>query len=275
MTRNSSSILKRTLMKIAPVLSRILVILLIGGGLASFSIGQETPLKDRRLSISMQNQPVGIVFRYLIGNYDIPIGFEESSLDTEHGDYNFETNHPFAAVEKRYSADGKSSVTLRGITTFEPAERRLTLNFDEAKLGVVLNAIVEQMKYYQWEINDGVVNISPKEGRDELFKTLLSTNIETFAVGRDQSVRDITTGIIALPEIKKFLTDHHLYFDGKRGGSKRDTKAQYDRPLPLEISFSNLTFRELLNRATLIKRGGWIVRRKRFPGNGDHIDIDI
>lgn len=47
-------------------------------------VEEPPPLKDRRITIRMESQPLGTVFRYLMEKYDIPIGFEQSVLDRDH-----------------------------------------------------------------------------------------------------------------------------------------------------------------------------------------------
>ncbi len=49
--------------------------------------GVDRSLDDLRISISLQDKPLLTVFNRLINKYDIPIGFEESSLDREHTSY--------------------------------------------------------------------------------------------------------------------------------------------------------------------------------------------
>ena len=59
-----------------------------------FAFGQEKAvgLKDKRITLQLEKQPLGVVFRYLTNIYDVPVGFEESILDRNHNDYFFETN---------------------------------------------------------------------------------------------------------------------------------------------------------------------------------------
>ena len=51
----------------------------------------------------------------------------------------------------------------------------------------------------------------------------------------------------------------------------------YERTLPSDLSFSNLTFRDLLNKTTKVKRGGWILRRGKGFGKEykEYLEINI
>ena len=48
------------------------------GTFSAFGQEKETDLKDKQITIKMDKQPLGLVFRYLMENYDVPIGFEQS-----------------------------------------------------------------------------------------------------------------------------------------------------------------------------------------------------
>lgn len=233
-------------------------------------------LKDKRITIHMDNQPLGVVFRYLIGECDVPVGFEESSLDGDHDDYDFDTSVPAVGTKRMASSDGNVKITVRASRSFQAKSHLITVNLDGEPVEKVFDVIVKQMRNYKWEIDNGVVNIIPNEGRDERFEKLLGLNINRFAVGKGETVRTITTNIRELPEFRLFLAENQLYFTGFRGGSEMLVKAQYDRPLGTGMDLSNVTFRELLNKATAVKRGGWrLVRKKRSRAGEEHIDVDI
>src|ERR687883_495587 len=80
-----------------------LVMILIAG--VSSVRGQEKKpgLKDKRITIKMNKKPLFDVFMRLIYDYDVAIGFEESTLDSEHDDYQFETNVPYDGAIKKES----------------------------------------------------------------------------------------------------------------------------------------------------------------------------
>ncbi|MET0753706.1 MAG: hypothetical protein ABWZ66_10055 [Pyrinomonadaceae bacterium] len=247
---------------------------------ASFCVlGQQNDanLKDKRITIRENKQPLGIVFKHLMENYDLQIGFEESTLDRDHNDYDFGTNLPALSVEKMESKDGNVKITVENWRVFKPSKHFFTLDTENERLEDVLNKIVGQMEHYKWEINSGVINIIPTQGRDEKFKKLLAINVSSFSFEKGQTIKEITSKIIALPEFKKFLSENNLYFTGSRFGSYMRLKAQYGRKLDDEMNWSNLTFQDLLNKITQIKKGGWLLKANDFQGSAEkeYIDIDI
>ncbi|HKG14542.1 MAG TPA: hypothetical protein VKB12_14535 [Pyrinomonadaceae bacterium] len=232
-------------------------------------------LKDKRITITMEAQPLGVVFRYLMENYDIPIGFEESVLDREGPEYGFATNMPSTAKHEMRSGDVKFTTTALP-PGFEGGRHAITLYIEDGSVEEVFTRIVEQMDNYKLEINDDVVNIFPVKGRDKRFEKLLETRIKRFTLEGGKTVEDITTNIQALPEIRSFLRDNKLHFTGVRQGMNFVLAAQYGRRIEAGMDFSDLTFRDLLNRITKVKRGGWRLEWKWITGKGEeHIDIDI
>ena len=247
----------------------------------TFSISgreKESDLKDKRITIRMEQQPLGVVFKYLMENYDIPIGFEESTLDRGRPDFKFYANLPGQPQNKTQSAGGVGFTwTYRG-RIFKAKKYPITLNAENERLVEVFDKIVEQMENYKWEINDGVVNIFPAKGRDERFEKLMGMNVQRFILEKGKTVEDITTNLLSQPELKRFLEDNKLIFLGIRYGTATFVlKAQYGRPLDVKMDFSNLTFRDLLNKITKIKRGGWVLKWlwNSSPPGWEYIDIDI
>lgn len=231
-------------------------------------------LKDKRITITMEAQPLGEVFRYLMKNYDIAIGFEESTLDRDDPDFEFEPNMPATAKHKMKSGDIQFTTTAR--RDFQAGKHAITLYIEDGNVEDVFDRIVEQMENYKWEISDDVVNIIPVKGRDKRFEKLLEMRVKRFTLEGGKTVEDITKNIMLLPEFISFMRDNKLHFTGLRLGTNFVLEAQYGRVVNVGMDFSDLTFRDLLNRATKIKRGGWRVKWQWITRTGDeHIDIDI
>lgn len=232
--------------------------------------GQEknSELKDKRIAIQMADKPLLAVFGRLIYKYDIAIGFEESTLDRVHRDYQFETNIPTDKWKAQINVDGE----FKGEHIPRPEGHLITVDFKDAPLKDVMNAIVGQMKNYDWEINNDVVNIFPVRGRDPKFVQLLDLKVREFALWKNAEVGFIQTFIFLLPEFKTFLAKNNLRINSLRTFSLWFI----ERPLPEGMRFSGLTFRELLNAITRSKRGGWILEtKKKNVGSQDEEFIDI
>jgi hypothetical protein len=250
------------------------IICLVG---AFSTIGQEkqTDLKDKQITIKIEKQSVRLIFRYLMANYDIPIGFEESILDRDHAEYKFITNPGESKLV--LDTDGSIKINKRVDDFFKPKLYPISIDIENGRLEEVLNQIVKQMQNYKWEINDGVVNILPIKGRDERFKDLLEIKVNSFIFEKGKTVEDITTNIRLLPEFRNFMQENKLVFTGVRNGADFVLKAQYGRTISEGMDFSNLTFCELLNKITKIKKGGWILKWKGISKTTgtEYIDIDI
>lgn len=223
----------------------------------------------------MEKQALGSVFRYLMESYDIPIGFEESILDSGHSEYAFQTNLPSVGRGKTATSDGRANLEIEVERIFTAEKHPITLDIRNGKLSEVLDRIVDQMANYRWEINDGVVNIFPIRGRDKRFEELLETKIETFNLAAGKTVNDITFRILIMKEFKAWLSKNDLRFNPARTGSSILLKAQYGRTLETELKFSELNFRELLNKITKAKKGGWILKRQSVSNDKEYVYIDI
>jgi hypothetical protein len=233
--------------------------------------GKNVELKDKRISIQMDCKPLLDVFIQLIYEYDVAIGFEESTLDKNHDDYDFQTNIPYNETNITNSKGGAA----RGLSGLRPVVKNhlISLNFTDARLGDVLNAVVKQMKNYSWDINDDVINIFPIKGRDTRFEKLLNLKVRGFVVPKDKEVGIIQPMIVLnLPEFKAFLAENNLFAE-----SDRTAPWYIERPLPMELRFSDLSFKQLLNRITKSKRGGWILKTNKLnkPENKGKEVIEI
>ena len=262
--------------KTAVILLCCIIVYLVGT-FSAFGQEKEINLKYKRITIKMEKQPLGLVFRYLMENYDIPIGFEQSVLDRNQIDYYFDTNLPAVATHKQQNTDGSIKMTTTSETAFKAKLHPITLDFENGKFKDIFDQIVQQMENYKWEINDGVVNIFPIKGRDERFEKLLELKINKFTFEKGNTVQDITTNIVLLPEFQNFMKESNFYFSDFREGTNFVIKAQYGRTIDEGMNFSNLTFKELLNKVTKIKKGGWILKwRYVLKTSGKElIDIDI
>ena len=115
------------------------------------------------------------------------------------------------------------------------------------------------MKNYSWRVDNDVINIFPRKGREPKFAKLMDMKISHFQAPKDMEVGYLEAIIVLhLPEFKTFVAENGFYTEAWQNASWN-----LDRRLPEEMSFSGLTFRELLNAITKAKRGGWILKRAR------------
>lgn len=246
------------------------IILLQLGATQIFAQENYEILENKKITLKMENVPVKVVFPYLMYEYDIPIGFEESTVDSSHNYYVFPTTLPKRRNELLPS--DPVPVLSKNLIREKTHEHLLSLNLKDASLKVVLDSIVEQMKYYKWEIKDGVVNIFPIQGRDKRYEELLNLKVEAFYAGKSYSLGVTRALIFEIPEVEQFLAEKEISHSSIR------IDPQYlSRPLGTDVDYSNLTVRDLLNKIAKIKKGGWSMRKNHYIDSTekDYIDIDI
>jgi hypothetical protein len=230
-----------------------------------------------RVTLRADHQPFGRIVQLLMERYGLSVGFEQSKLDRGHSEYDFHTNLPGKVATQSKVGDGAVVASTTSEQIFKADFHPITIDVRDASLERVMNEIVRQMDNYRWELNQGVVNIVPMKERDSRFEKLLSLNIEKFKIEKGNSVDQITEAILSLPEFRKFVAENNFRVSSVREGFTFVTKAKYGRPLEKTMEFSNLSLRDLLNRITNEKGGGWILKWKRFSNESgkDVIDIDI
>jgi hypothetical protein len=274
------------------IIAIVCTVILLSGVVSILGQKKGADLQDQIITIRADKQALGTIFQYLMETYDIPIGFEESILDREHFDYSFQTNLPAVGKAEMENADKGIKLDIEVQRVFTAKEHPITVNVTNGKLSEVFDTIVSQMTNYKWEVNDGVVNIFPIRGRDERFKELLETGIQKFELRKfklktndgDESseeslktktVRDITYSIMVLKEFGGWLKRNKLDFNPARSGSSILLNAQYGRAVDSGMNFSNVSFRELLNKITKTKRGGWILKWESISNDKEYIGLDI
>jgi hypothetical protein len=243
----------------------ILLCLLIGGTHDASAHVNKSPLRERRVTLQLANQPLNEVFARLTIDYDVPIGFEESVLDIGHGAYRFETDVPFEGDQRiRWSDD----LYFRSDAGGRPVVRDhlISVDYRNARLEEVLNDIVVQMKNYTWDIDDDVVNIFPLRERNPVLEKLMDVKVAKFSASDGTTIEWLPVMLRKLPEFQAYRSEHDLNQDITQYTSFRE------RELP-EMEFVDLTFKQLLNSILRVKRGAWIVRTTQRGVAGRTISI--
>lgn len=234
--------------------------------LGKTSHARRTKLNEKRITIQMANKPLFTVFARLTLKYDIAIGFEESALDSSHSDYFFETNVPSKELRPQFARD-------KEFVSEDPEVRNhlISVDFIDAPLEEVINDIVRQMQHYAWNIKDDVVNIYPIRGRDATLRKLLELRIKEFSAMEGIQVSLLPVLLWRLPEFESFIADHHLRVMRERSHALWFLTT----PLSAQVKLTDLTFGDLLNAVTRIKRGGWILRYNKDYRNEEKNIIEI
>jgi hypothetical protein len=209
----------------------IVFILIVVFGLSGFVSAQETVVKNenRELmqfeNVEIKGQGVsGLLSRISFG-YEVPIGFEVASNEDELMMHSFD--------------------------------------FKKGTLSDLLTQFVKEHNQYTWEINDGVVNVFPKDGyRDPQLKELSEIEVGTFSIKKGTSCYDVGKSLANAPEIKEFLEYHEMVYRGQeRGGFYI---MQLGRDFTLDVS--NTKLKAILNK--VVKESPiakfWLVRRNGY-----------
>ena len=229
----------------------------------------EKDLRDVQITINVQEKPLWDVMMKLTDVYDIPIGLEQSTLDPIGLQMRFSIYKPDQSLgQAPLTAERRQYLLQSGIELEGEFRRYLfTVQYENAPLSTVLDDLVKQMKNYDWEINNGVVNIFPVHGRDPRFEKLMDLRISKFSLAngfRFDEFKLQSKILYQLPELREFMR-----VNGFRPKPKCDAYWTPIHPsFKEEIALSEVTFKELLNAIVRVKRGGWILTRGRKTPDG-------
>jgi hypothetical protein len=185
----------------------------------------------KMFSIAEREVTIGTVFTELIRNHCVSVGFEYSSTNLSRTEFEFRVSPTFNGYPK--ATKGKSTIVG---------------NF--SKIEFLLNMMVSEMPGYKWEINDETVNFVPIKDRDAEIQELLNFKINKFHIEKDA---DSSTLREKLKSAVKSKTD--VVFNPQIISDSRDYKMRE------ELNLSDITLKELLNKISKMKLGGWVIRR--------------
>lgn len=211
----------------------VMLVILIS---APFGYCQEAAIKDRRISIAMENVGFGDVIGYLSSKYGLSFGVEMAPADYESNDLQFDV----------YRGD---------FGVFGDKRTKFKLDLKDAQLSEVLDAVMAFKPDYRWEISNETINIYPIRGRDERLSRLMNLKIGSFDLGKNNLiVGKIVDRVVALSEVREFARSEDLGIPALHYG---DATPLFDKME--DIHLSKLSFKELLNKLALAKKGGWRV----------------
>lgn len=176
-------------------------------------------LLNKRISFEAKDATVLYVVGKLAIQHRIPVGFEQSSLHKDKPNINIELVN--------------------------------------GTVGDVLHSIVIQAPIYTWEVNDDVINVLPKHGRDELLETLLSTHVKHFAPKSTDKFQ-IRDAVLDLSEVRALLANKRVQIDRFNYPVARSIFANDE----VDLSLSDTDVRRVLNK--VVKESEhklWILER--------------
>lgn len=173
-------------------------------------------------NVQIKAQTIGSFFSTFALSSDVPIGLEISSGEEKNASY--------------------------------------IIDFKQGSLSEFLNQFVTQHSQYAWEIQDGVVNIFPKnEHRVALIQDLLKTKIGRFSIKKDISCGILIDSLMSTSEIKRIL---------EVTGTKYRTPdinsfyiPQVGRNFSLDVS--NATLKSILNKVVRLSPTAkfWVITK--------------
>ncbi|MCB1024905.1 MAG: hypothetical protein KDB79_10970 [Acidobacteria bacterium] len=227
----------------------------------------------RKISIDVENESFEVVVRRLIQKEDLAFGLEVSSLDADRMEYDI---YPFILKD----ASNKTIVDDEWLTFHFPEwpykyKNRFTLNFRDAEVEKVIEEFVRQMKNYDWELADGVINIVPVKGRDKRLSEFLDLQIgKGFSLQAGDPKTEVEPAIMLnMPEVIQFAMSKRLSIYCSFIEWCSECSNVFDEDLEVQP----MRLRDMLNRITRQKRGAWrvIISESRNPNSPELLELDI
>lgn len=218
-------------------------------------VSPDDSVLDKSVTLKLEQQEFSRFSNYLTRVLKVPLGFEESLLDSGHQDYGFEPNLPFAVVEK--NSEGKTIVRTGAERVAQNAGHLISIDANGVKLSEALDIVVSQMPNYKWSIENGVVRITPVKGRNPIFEELLAIPIDKASIEKGVIICDIRLWVPTIPVVAKFL-------ESRKVKAKTMSLAGYcDREIRESLTVENVTLERFLNEIVKKKGGAWAVRYKK------------
>jgi hypothetical protein len=186
----------------------LITLIIIGGGAHSIKQSEKSNLIEKRLTVKVTQATLIYVLDTLAVDHGIPIGLEKSS-----------------AHKDEYNID----VSIEGGTLKE-----------------VLDSIVQQYPMYRWKMNEGVINFTPSQYRNELVAKFLNESIRHYEPTNIDGKFEIRESIYQMPEVKGYLIAHALNPETIEKWL-HDIGVVYDDG-KVDLSISNTNVRGVLNK---------------------------
>lgn len=143
-----------------------------------------------------------------------------------------------------------------------------TIHVSGTTLGAVLRSLVHADPRYRWSIEDGVVDLLPRQG----VPPILSVKIRTLDVKDAANLSDAANVLFGLPEFREAATRFGLVQGGVQsflssGGGQAEEAEREHRTFQLHLK--NTTVLSALNTIVRANKGGvWIYNERYCNGRG-------
>jgi hypothetical protein len=132
-----------------------------------------------------------------------------------------------------------------------------------------MDALVAANPGYQWELKDGVVNLTPRGGAP-----LLRTTIDKFQMdATDREIEAVLQDLLRLPEVRRREASLGLKLGMSGGGLSGGEEHPVPRqPMPFQINVQNLSLRDAFNKIVQgAAKGVWIYHETDCNGAKTYI----
>ena len=131
------------------------------------------------------------------------------------------------------------------VSADEQRSNRYRVELSEGTIADLMSQIISQNERYDWLIENGVVNVFPREKyRDTFLTELLTVRIRRFAINKNSDCWALQNDLITIPEIRAVVDAHGMQ------SIAADFTGFYIPQLGRNFSlkFSDTTLKALLNR---------------------------
>jgi hypothetical protein len=166
--------------------------------------------------------------------YDVPIGVEPK-------------------LQTKKSESTKIEIALRDVT-----------------LEDTLNAIISTDSDYEWRLANDVINIYPRQNRDQILSDILDTQVNIFKLKKGTKKIEIGNLIVEIPEVKRKLIAFSitpLHFSSATTAFNSVTPEH-------KLEFSNVSLRDILNAIAKVSPSkSWVIFR--WGSNNELLTISL
>lgn len=151
----------------------------------------------------------------------------------------------FSNLLTRLSLDYDIPLGLE-ISSDEQLSNHYKVELSEGTVADLMSQIVSQNGQYDWIIENGVVNIFPRDKyRDTFLAELLTVRIGSFAVDKNSDCLKLQNDLVKAPEIKAVIDAHGMQTGINFSGAYIPRLGQQ-----FSLKVSDITLKALLNRIT-------------------------
>jgi len=122
--------------------------------------------------------------------------------------------------------------------------KKVELHLTNATLKEVLDILINPNSGYEWKLVDDVINVYPKQSRDDVVREILDTKIASFTLEKGTRKIDVGNAITSIVIVNRKLETFGVtafHFSSAMSGLEEINPRK-------ELQFNDVTVREILNQ---------------------------